>query len=120
MPNRAGRPAPAAGWAWRRCATNLATCPEDLDEALTQLYRDGAVSLIPEENQKILTDEDRAAAVEIGDQAKHLIRDREVMQEAHREALAALRLSWAPTATICGARNGRPTSAGSTNAPSTR
>ena len=45
----------------------------DLDDALTRLYRSPGVSLIPEENQKTLTDEDRAAAVEIGDQDKHLI-----------------------------------------------
>lgn len=45
----------------------------DLDAALTRMYRIPGVSLIPEENQKTLTAEDRAAAVEIGDQAKHLI-----------------------------------------------
>lgn len=45
----------------------------ELDVALTQMYRMPGVSLIPEENQKTLTDEDRAAAVEIGDQDKHLI-----------------------------------------------
>jgi hypothetical protein len=48
------------------------TRPE-LDAALTRMYRIPGVSLIPEENQKTLTAEDRAAAVEIGDQAKHLI-----------------------------------------------
>jgi hypothetical protein len=37
------------------------------------MYRSPGVSLIPEENQKTLTAEDRAAAVEIGDQDKHLI-----------------------------------------------
>lgn len=45
----------------------------DLDDALTELYRTGAISLIPEENQKVLTEEDRAAAITIGGQAKHLI-----------------------------------------------
>jgi hypothetical protein len=45
----------------------------DLDDALTTMYRTPGVSLIPEENQKTLTAEDRAAAVEIGDQDKHLI-----------------------------------------------
>ncbi|MDT5292485.1 MAG: hypothetical protein QOF88_7374 [Mycobacterium sp.] len=44
-----------------------------LDAALTRMYRTPGVSLIPEENQKTLTAEDRAAAVEIGDQDKHLI-----------------------------------------------
>jgi hypothetical protein len=46
---------------------------QDLDDALTRMYRTPGVSLIPEENQKTLTAEDRAAAVEIGDQDKHLI-----------------------------------------------
>ena len=45
----------------------------ELDDALTQMHRTPGVSLIPEENQKTLTDEDHAAAVEIGNQAKHLI-----------------------------------------------
>ena len=45
----------------------------DLDAALTRMYRIPGVSLIPEENQKVLTDADRAAAVSIGDQDKHLI-----------------------------------------------
>ena len=45
----------------------------ELDEALTRMYRIPGVSLVPEENQKTLTAEDRAAAIEIGDQAKHLI-----------------------------------------------
>ncbi|MCW2685114.1 MAG: hypothetical protein JWR37_4 [Mycobacterium sp.] len=45
----------------------------DLDAALVTLYRVPGVSLIPEENQKVLTAADRAAAVDIGDQDKHLI-----------------------------------------------
>ncbi|BDX32082.1 hypothetical protein TUM20985_26290 [Mycobacterium antarcticum] len=45
----------------------------DLDAALTRMYRIPGVSLVPEENQKTLTAEDHAAAVSIGDQAKHLI-----------------------------------------------
>lgn len=45
----------------------------ELDIALTRMYRSPGVSLIPEENQKTLTDQDRAAAVTIGDQDKHLI-----------------------------------------------
>ena len=45
----------------------------ELDEALTRMYRIPGVSLVPEENQKTLTAEDHAAAIEIGDQAKHLI-----------------------------------------------
>lgn len=45
----------------------------DIDDALGDLYRTGAISLIPEENQKVLTPADRAAALEVGNQAKHLI-----------------------------------------------
>jgi hypothetical protein len=45
----------------------------DLDAALTRMYRIPGVSLVPEENQKTLTAKDHAAAVSIGDQAKHLI-----------------------------------------------
>ncbi|GAB7069911.1 hypothetical protein H7J06_16245 [Mycobacterium hodleri] len=45
----------------------------ELDRALTQMQRTPGVSLIPEENQKTLTDEDHAAAVEIGNRARHLI-----------------------------------------------
>ncbi|WNG83753.1 hypothetical protein C6A86_008910 [Mycobacterium sp. ITM-2016-00316] len=44
-----------------------------IDDALGELYRAGAISLIPEENQKVLTPADRAAALEVGNQAKHLI-----------------------------------------------
>lgn len=46
---------------------------EAVDAALVELYREPGVSLIPEENQKVLTEADRAAAVEIGNQNKHLI-----------------------------------------------
>lgn len=45
----------------------------ELDDALTRMQRTPGVSLIPEENQKTLTDEDHAAAVEIGNRARHLI-----------------------------------------------
>ncbi|KQY09064.1 hypothetical protein ASD37_00820 [Mycobacterium sp. Root135] len=45
----------------------------ELDDALTQMQRQPGVSLIPEENQKTLTDEDHAAAVDIGNRARHLI-----------------------------------------------
>lgn len=43
------------------------------DVVLRQLFRAPDVSLIPEENQKVLTAEDRAAAIEIGGENKHLI-----------------------------------------------
>ncbi|MGV0813010.1 hypothetical protein ABQF34_13705 [Mycolicibacterium boenickei] len=44
-----------------------------VDAALISLYQQPGVSLIPEENQKVLTPADRDAAVEIGHQDKHLI-----------------------------------------------
>lgn len=46
---------------------------DELDATLVRMYRLPGVSLIPEENQKTLTDADRQAGLEIGDQAKHLI-----------------------------------------------
>lgn len=52
----------------------LADVPRgDLDAALVALYQQPGVTLIPEENQKALTDGDDAAAVRIGGQRKHLI-----------------------------------------------
>lgn len=45
----------------------------DVDAALLALHRDPAVSLIPEENQKTLTDEDRAAAIRIGNKDVHVM-----------------------------------------------
>ncbi|WP_019972958.1 hypothetical protein [Mycobacterium sp. 141] len=47
--------------------------PTELDSALQRMYRLPGVHLIPEENQKVLTGDDRSAAVAIGDQDKHLI-----------------------------------------------
>jgi hypothetical protein len=44
-----------------------------LDDVLRRMYRIPGVHLIPEENQKVLTGDDRSAAVAIGDQDKHLI-----------------------------------------------
>jgi hypothetical protein len=45
----------------------------DVDEALRQLGRAADVNLVPENNQKVLTDADRAAAVHLGGQDKHLL-----------------------------------------------
>lgn len=45
----------------------------DQDSALVLLQRQRGVNLIPEENQKTLTDEDRAAAVLVGNQHNHLL-----------------------------------------------
>ncbi|MDF2830217.1 MAG: hypothetical protein K0R01_3500, partial [Mycobacterium sp.] len=46
---------------------------DELDTALLRLYQAPGVSLIPEENQKTLTDADRSAAVRIGNKDNHLI-----------------------------------------------
>jgi hypothetical protein len=45
----------------------------EVDEALRKLSRADDVHLVPENNQKTLTETDRAAAVHIGDQDKHLL-----------------------------------------------
>lgn len=46
---------------------------DELDAVLRRMYRVPGIHLIPEENQKVLTAEDRSAAVEIGGEHKHLI-----------------------------------------------
>jgi hypothetical protein len=70
--NLAPRP---GGWvSLTRLRTELADTPRaDIDAALHTLFRAPGVSLIPEENQKVLTTADRNAAVSIGDENKHLI-----------------------------------------------
>ncbi|HEX5114200.1 MAG TPA: hypothetical protein VFW65_03275 [Pseudonocardiaceae bacterium] len=67
-----GRP---GGWvSLTRLRGALARIPRDeMDDALRTLSRRPQVYLIPEANQKILTSEDRAAAVELGGEAKHLL-----------------------------------------------
>jgi hypothetical protein len=45
----------------------------EVDAALVQLNRERDVHLVPESNQKVLRPEERAAAVSIGNQDKHLI-----------------------------------------------
>ncbi|WP_163727376.1 hypothetical protein [Mycolicibacterium psychrotolerans] len=62
------------GWVpLRRLRAELDAPRDAVDAALVALHRTPGVSVIPEENQKTLTDEDRAAAVLIGDRPKHLI-----------------------------------------------
>lgn len=46
---------------------------DDVDAALVHLHRAPDVRLVPESNQKVLTDAERAAAVSIGNQDKHAI-----------------------------------------------
>ena len=65
---------PGAWVGLARLRAELADVPRiALDATLTRMYRIPGVSLIPEENQKTLTAADRDAAVQIGDQDKHLI-----------------------------------------------
>jgi hypothetical protein len=53
---------------------HLTEVPRDeLDAALLRLERQPGVSLIPEENRKTLTEDDRAAALRIGNEDNHLI-----------------------------------------------
>lgn len=62
------------GWvSLTRLRAELDAPRADVDAALVALHRTPGVSVIPEENQKTLTAEDRAAAVVIGDRPKHLI-----------------------------------------------
>ncbi|WP_099020720.1 hypothetical protein [Mycolicibacterium palauense] len=68
----AGAPGGWVGLARLRAAVG-GVARTDLDAELRRMYRIPGVHLIPEENQKVLTAEDRAAAVEIGGQAKHVI-----------------------------------------------
>ncbi|MCZ8381023.1 hypothetical protein O6P37_19325 [Mycobacterium sp. CPCC 205372] len=46
---------------------------DELDAVLLRLERQPGVRLIPEENRKALTDDDRAAALRIGNEDNHLI-----------------------------------------------
>ncbi|MGB3355635.1 MAG: J domain-containing protein [Mycobacterium sp.] len=62
------------GWvSLTRLRAELEVPRADVDAALTALHRAPGVSVIPQEDQKVLTAEDRAAAVVIGDRPKHLI-----------------------------------------------
>jgi hypothetical protein len=68
----AGRP---GGWVGLvRLRAEIPSVPRfEVDAALVRMYQKPGVSLIPEENQKVLTIADRDAAIEFGDQDKHLI-----------------------------------------------
>lgn len=62
------------GWvSLTRLRAELDDPREAVDSALVTLHRTPGVSVIPQEDQKVLTAEDRAAAVLIGDRPKHLI-----------------------------------------------
>ncbi|WP_431903600.1 hypothetical protein [Nonomuraea sp. bgisy101] len=52
----------------------LADVPRaEMDATLRQMLRQGDVVIVPEDNQKALRPEDRAAALVLGDQPKHYI-----------------------------------------------
>ncbi|WP_240742345.1 hypothetical protein [Micromonospora zingiberis] len=54
--------------------TVLADLPRaEVDAALLQLNRERNIHLVPESNQKVLKPQERAAAVSIGNQDKHLL-----------------------------------------------
>lgn len=46
---------------------------DELDSALERLYRAQQVNLIPQSNQRTLSEADREAALRIGDESKHII-----------------------------------------------
>ncbi|MFD6858223.1 hypothetical protein ACFWCF_12925 [Rhodococcus sp. NPDC060090] len=68
----ASRPGKWVGLADLRSAlTDIAK--DDLDRELVRMYRLPDIHLVPDENQKMLTAQDRAAAVTIGNQDKHAL-----------------------------------------------
>lgn len=68
----ATRPGQWVGLADLRSAlTDIAK--DDLDRELVRMYRLPDIHLVPEENQKMLTRQDRAAAVVVGNQDKHAL-----------------------------------------------
>jgi hypothetical protein len=65
---------PGAWVALARVRPFFADVPKtDVDQALRELSRAADAHLVPENNQKSLTDADRAAAVHVGGQDKHLL-----------------------------------------------
>lgn len=66
-------PRPGAWVSLTRLRAELDDPRADVDAALVALHRTPGISVIPQDDQKVLTAEDRAAAVVIGDRPKHLI-----------------------------------------------
>lgn len=67
-------PRPGAPIKLAALRSTLGSLPRaDVDRVLVQMNRAPDVSIVPESNQKTLTNEDRAAAVSIGNQQKHVI-----------------------------------------------
>ena len=65
---------PGAWVSLTRLRPFLADVPDEVvDDALRRLSREAGVNIVPESNQKVLTDADRRAALHIGGQDKHLL-----------------------------------------------
>jgi hypothetical protein len=47
---------------------------DDFDQEMIRLYCEQKINLIPQSNQMALTEADRAAAVRVGGESKHLVR----------------------------------------------
>jgi hypothetical protein len=62
---------------------------DDVDAALRELFSAPEVSIVPEPNQKVLTQQERDGAVRIGDQDKHLISIRKPLDPGARERVQA-------------------------------
>lgn len=56
-----------------KVAQRLKLDPADWERVLTAMSKTGLVHLVPDSNTKVITDKDRAAAVRIGNEDKHLI-----------------------------------------------
>ncbi|WP_439660209.1 hypothetical protein ACSHWB_01110 [Lentzea sp. HUAS TT2] len=46
---------------------------DEVDETLLKMVKTGTAHLVPDSNRKVLTEEDHAAAIRIGDEDKHLL-----------------------------------------------
>ncbi|GAB2626259.1 hypothetical protein Aab01nite_85950 [Paractinoplanes abujensis] len=62
---------------------------QEVDAALRELFRDPNVTLVPETNQKVLTQEQRDAAIRIGNQDNHAINIRKPIDSGARERIVS-------------------------------
>lgn len=62
---------------------------EDFDAHLARLNQDPNVHIVPESNQKVLTQQERDGAVHIGNQAKHLISIAQPLDPGARQRVTA-------------------------------
>ena len=67
-------PKPGAWVSLKRLRSELPDVERNsLDHLITDLHLAGALTLIPEENRRSITPEDRDAAIRIGDEERHLV-----------------------------------------------